>query len=162
MHIVDRKFMNDLTRQAKSSERKRAHFNFHESLESPIHRLCIGVEPGTFVRPHRHFAADNWELFTVLRGKIVILIFSPEGVVLQRVELVAGGDTASIEIPSSSWHAFCCLESDSVVLEVKAGPYQRPVEGDWMQGTPSEGEDGACELEKWYRTAVPGDKIPNI
>jgi cupin fold WbuC family metalloprotein len=160
MHIVDRKFMDSLTEKAKKSERKRAHFNFHESLESAIHRLCMGVEPGTYVRPHRHFSVDRWELFTILRGKIVVLIFDENGYVVKRVELTAGGDTCSIEIPSDSWHAFACLENDSVVMEVKAGPYARPSEGDWMSNVPAEGEPGAAEIEKWYTTAQVGERIP--
>lgn len=160
MHIVDRKFMDRLTEQAKAGERKRAHFNFHESLDEGIHRLCIGVEPGTYIRPHRHCAGKKWELFTILRGKIVVLIFAADGDVLKRVEMTAGGDTCSIEIPATSWHAFASLQSDSVVMEVKSGPYMRPAAEDWMPETPDEGAPGANGLEKWYRTAQVGDKLP--
>ena len=159
MQLVDRKFMNKLTEQAKTSERGRAHFNFHESLDEGIHRLCMGVEPGTFVRPHRHFLADKWELFTILRGKIVVLIFDKGGCVLKRVEMTAGGDTCSVEIPANSWHAFASMQSASIVMEVKSGPYMRPVDGDWLHGTPAEGEGGADELEKWYQSAQVGDKL---
>lgn len=162
MHIVDRTFMDKLTEDAKAAPRKRAHFNFHKSLDESIHRLCIGVEPGTYVRPHRHFAANNWELFTVLRGKIVVLIFDEDGVVNKRVEMTAGGDTCSIEIPADTRHVFASLESGSVVLEVKSGPYMRPSEDDWMPGTPNEGEEGYIELEQWYHTAQAGDRIPGF
>lgn len=162
MHIVDHVFMDELTAEAKASPRKRAHFNFHESLEDSVHRLCIGVEPGTYVRPHRHFAAGNWELFTILRGKIVVLIFDDDGFVNKRVEMTAGGETCSIEIPADVRHAFASLESGSVVMEVKCGPYMRPAEGDWMPGTPQEGEAGAAELERWYYTAQSGDRLPGV
>ncbi len=159
MQIVDREFMDKLTGQAKTSERKRAHFNFHESLDEGIHRLCMGAEPGTFIRPHRHFSAGKWELFTILRGKIVVLIFAEDGRVLKRVEMTAGGDTCSVEIPASSWHAFASMQSASIVMEVKSGPYMRPAAGDWLPGTPAEGEAGADELEKWYQNAQVGDKL---
>ncbi|MDD5728312.1 MAG: WbuC family cupin fold metalloprotein [Victivallales bacterium] len=160
MHIVDSIFMDELTAEAKASPRKRAHFNFHESLEDSVHRLCIGVEPGTYVRPHRHFAARNWELFTILRGRIAMLIFDEDGFVTMRVELLAGGEVCSLEIPADTRHAFVSLTSGSVVLEVKRGPYMRPADDDWMRGTPKEGEAGAFELELWYRTAQAGDKLP--
>jgi cupin fold WbuC family metalloprotein len=160
MHIIDREFMDRLSAQAKASERKRAHFNLHESLDEDIHRLCMGAEPGTFIRPHRHLAGDKWELFTILRGKIVVLIFDDEGKVLNRVEMTAGGDTCVIEIPATSWHAFASMQSGSIVMEVKRGPYARPVEEDWMQRAPAEGEAGAGELQEWYQSAQVGDKLP--
>jgi cupin fold WbuC family metalloprotein len=119
----------------------------------------MGTEPGTYIRPHRHLAGDKWELFTILRGKVAVLVFDDDCVVSKRVELTAGGDTCVIEIPSSSFHAFASLQSGSIVMEVKKGPYMRPGEGDWMPGTPAEGEAGAVELEKWYRSARSGDKL---
>ncbi len=160
MRIVNREFMDKLTEQAKASERKRAHFNLHESLDEGIHRLCMGAEPGTFIRPHRHLSGDKWELFTILRGEIVILIFDQDGYVLKRIEMTAGGDICVIEIPATSWHAFASMQSGSVVMEVKKGPYMRPVEEDWMQTAPTEGETGAVELEKWYQNAQVKDKLP--
>ena len=159
MQIVNCEFMDKLSEQAQASERKRAHFNLHQSLDEDIHRLCMGAEPGTFIRPHRHLNCDKWELFTILRGKIVVLIFADDGTVLNRVEMTAGGDNCVIEIPADSWHAFASMQSTSIVMEVKHGPYQRPVEEDWLPGTPSEGEDGASELQQWYQTAQVGDKI---
>ncbi|MBU8901331.1 MAG: WbuC family cupin fold metalloprotein [Victivallales bacterium] len=151
--------MDKLSEQTKSSKRKRAHFNLHKSMDEAIHRLCMAAEPGTYVRPHRHLSGDKWELFTILRGQIVVLIFDEKGYVVKRVELTAGGDIGSIEIPASSWHTFACLESDSIILEVKSGPYMRPVEGDWLAGTPEEGKKGAKELEQFYQKAQVGDKL---
>jgi len=152
--------MDRLSGQARACERKRAHFNFHESLDEGIHRLCIGGEPGTYIRPHRHLAGNKWELFTILRGKIVVLIFDDERTVSKRLELTAGGDACVVEIPASSWHAFASLQSGSIMMEVKKGPYMRPAEEDLMPGTPNEGEPGCAELELWYRTAQPGDRLP--
>ena len=159
MQIVNQEFMDKLSRQAQASKRRRAHFNLHKSLDEDIHRLCMGAEPGTYIRPHRHFDCDKWELFTILRGKIVVLIFADDGTVIKRVEMTAGGDNCVIEIPASLWHAFASLQSGSIVMEVKHGPYEPPIEGDWLPGTPAEDEAGASELQQWYQTAQAGDKI---
>jgi len=159
MQIVNHEFMDELSEKAKASERRRAHFNLHKSLDEDIHRLCMAAEPGTYIRPHRHFACSKWELFIILRGKIVVLIFSDDGTVLRRVEMTAGGDNCAIEIPADSWHAFTSLQSGSIVMEVKHGPYEPPVADDWLPRTPAEGEDGAKEFQQWYRTAQAGDKL---
>ncbi|HIC0138358.1 TPA: WbuC family cupin fold metalloprotein, partial [Enterobacter hormaechei] len=48
---------NDLRKQsaqAANSPRLRAHHNFHPELSDPVQRLAIAMEPGTYVRPHRH------------------------------------------------------------------------------------------------------------
>ena len=159
MQIINQEFMDKLSEKAKASERGRAHFNLHKSLDEDIHRLCMGAEPGTYIRPHRHLACDKWELFIILRGKIVVLIFADDGTLLKRVEMAAGGDNCAIEIPADSWHAFSSLQSDSIVMEVKHGPYEPPVEEDWLPGTPAEGEAGAKEFQHWYQTARAGDKF---
>ena len=159
MQIVNTEFMDKLSEQAKASERKRAHFNLHKSLDEDIHRLCMGAEPGTFIRPHRHLDCEKWELFTILRGKIVVLIFADDATVLERIEMTAGGDNCVVEIPADSWHAFASLQSGSIVMEVKHGPYEPPVAEDWLSGTPSEGEAGASEFQQWYQTAQAGDKF---
>ncbi|MDD5697602.1 MAG: WbuC family cupin fold metalloprotein [Victivallaceae bacterium] len=161
MRIIDRDFMDGLSARARAGERKRAHSNLHQSLEEDIHRLCMGAEPGTFVRPHRHFAAGKWELLIILRGKIAVLLFDKDGRVLERIELTAGGDVCAVEIPAATWHAFTALESGSAVMEIKRGPYTPPAAGDWLAGTPAEGEAGASELENWYHHARSGDKLPS-
>ena len=160
MKIVDKKLISDLIEQAKNSPRKRAHYNFHANLEDKIHRLCIAVEPGSYVRPHRHLDPKKWELLAILKGKIDVLIFNDKGEVSERYHLDAKGDTRSMEIDAGAWHTFVSLQEGSVVMEVKEGPYSYPPEKDSCQWAPREGEKGAAELENWYRTAELGDKAP--
>jgi len=51
---IDNKLLDDLTAKAVTSPRKRAHHNLHDALEDPVQRLCVSIEPGTYIRPHRH------------------------------------------------------------------------------------------------------------
>lgn len=163
MKIIDHKLLDSLTAQAKQSPRKRAHHNLHADLNEATHRLCIAVEEGSYVRPHRHLMnAPKWELLTILRGKISVLTFGENGEVLDRFNLDFDGDLKAIELPSETLHTFVSMQSGTVVLEVKPGPYIYPDEKDFSSWAPKESEDGAQKLELWYRTAKIGDNIKDF
>ncbi|OZT15122.1 WbuC family cupin fold metalloprotein, partial [Serratia marcescens] len=74
-----------MSEQAASVARLRAHRTLHEELSDPVQRLAIAMEPGTYIRPHRH--PQTWELLTPLRGRFVVLQFNDDGVVTQRTLL---------------------------------------------------------------------------
>ena len=42
------------------------------------------MQPGTYVRPHRHSTPPRWELFVVLRGALALLVFDDSGRVEER------------------------------------------------------------------------------
>ena len=66
MKQIDAALLNSLSAKAKESPRKRAHFNLHPELNDPVQRLCIAMEPNTYVRPHRHSDPESWELLMIL------------------------------------------------------------------------------------------------
>lgn len=156
MKVVDIELMDRLSTEAKTAPRKRTHFNLHESLEENIHRLCIAAEPGTYMRAHRH--SDKWELMVILRGAMTLLTFDEGGTVLERVELNAEKGNRCYELPVGTWHVFNIPQTDTVMMEVKSGPYIPIPEEDSAKWAPAEGEERAEEFEKWYQTAQPGDK----
>ena len=91
-----------------------------------MQRLAIAMEPGTYIRPHRH--PQTWELLTKLRGRFVVLQFNDDGVVTQRTLL--GEETKVLEMPAFTWHAVLSVDAGGVVFEVKQGPYQALTEED--------------------------------
>ncbi len=58
-------------RRRQRSPRLRAHRNFHPELTDPVQRLAIAMEPGTYIRPHRH--PHTFELLLALSGRFVVL-----------------------------------------------------------------------------------------
>jgi len=44
----------NMSKQAASVSRLRSHRSLHEELSDPVQRLAIAMEPGTYIRPHRH------------------------------------------------------------------------------------------------------------
>jgi cupin fold WbuC family metalloprotein len=162
MKQIDDALLDSLTRKAKDSPRKRAHHNLHPDLGDPIQRLCVAIEPGTYIRPHRHASPDTFEVFMLLRGSAVFLSFDDDGMVNERSVLKAGGPVMAVEIPSKTWHAMASLEGGTVFFEIKQGPYVQPSQHNVASWSPAEGEQFAPKFEAWYRTAKAGDAPPRL
>ena len=47
-----------------------------------------------------------------------------ERICTERVELSPGGPVVALNIPAGQWHTVRALESGSVILEMKEGPYK--------------------------------------
>jgi len=160
MKHITTSVLDDLTAKAAASPRRRAHHNLHAVLEDPVQRLCVAIEPGTYIRPHRHADPLTWEVFLMLRGSAVFLSFDDSGRVTERVVLAAGGPVHAIEIPAGTWHSIVSLEQGSVFFEVKQGPYKAPSAGNAAAWAPAEGAPDCVLFEAWYRKARVGDKPP--
>ncbi|KFK93645.1 MULTISPECIES: WbuC family cupin fold metalloprotein [unclassified Serratia (in: enterobacteria)] len=147
--------LTTMSEQAATVVRLRAHRTLHEELSDPVQRLAIAMEPGTYIRPHRH--PQTWELLTPLRGRFVVLQFNDDGVVTQRTLL--GEETKVLEMPASTWHAVLSVDPGGVVFEVKQGPYRALAEEDCMAWAPPEGGEGTAAVMRWYATAKVGDRF---
>jgi hypothetical protein len=90
------------------------------------------------------------------------LVFDEAGKVQERVALKAGGPVQAIEIPVDTWHSIASLESGTIFLEVKQGPYSAPKGGNCAAWAPTEDEKETGLFEAWYRSARPGDEPPEI
>ncbi len=148
---------DDLKQQssaAASAPRLRAHRNFHPELSDPVQRLAIAMEPGTYIRPHRH--PHTFELLLPLSGRFVILNFDEQGVVTRRV--VLGEECVALEMDAGTWHSVLSLDHGGLIFEVKHGGYQPVTEQDSAAWAPAEGEAGTQELMVWYSQAQVGDK----
>ena len=156
MKIIDQQTLRALSAKAIASPRLRANHNLHPTTDDPINRFCNAIEPGSYVRPHRHAGTGRWELFLCLTGAVVALIFDETGVVTQRLEVRPGGPVLGIEIPEDTWHTVTALEPGSSVLEMKTGPYRPLGPQDFAAWSPAEGDARAVALESWFHTAQPG------
>ena len=48
MKLISEELLDSVSHEARESSRLRMNYNFHESLDSPIHRLLNALEPGTY------------------------------------------------------------------------------------------------------------------
>ena len=147
--------LDGLSAQAQVSPRMRMNANMHDDLSDGIQRLAIAMEPGTVIRPHRH--GHTWELLTALRGRFVVLLFSDEGVITQRV--VLGEDCAVQETPAGVLHGVLSLDTGGVIFEVKRGPYQVIAASDFAPGYEKDDSQQGVDLNRWYAQAQVGDRL---
>ena len=73
--VFDAEMFDALASDAGASERRRANCNVHQSLEDPIQRLFITLEPSSYVKPHRHSEKGKFEFFLLVSGKVLFFLF---------------------------------------------------------------------------------------
>lgn len=158
MKLIDLSLIEALVREAQQAPRGRKNWNLHPELADPVQRFLNAMEPGSYVRPHRHREpVPRWELFVVLTGRALVLRFDAEGRVLERVELAAQGDVRAVEIAAGDWHVVVAIEPATVLFEFKPGPYALGSDKDFAAWAPAEGAPGCAELLARYRSAEVGD-----
>lgn len=121
MKIIDEKLINEVKAKAKVSPRLRMNYNFHQSLDDKCHRFLNALEMGTVIPVHHHVTKD--ETFILLMGKVRVNIYNDDGDVVESVVLSLEEGRYGVDIPKNTWHGLECLESGSVIFEVKEGPF---------------------------------------
>jgi cupin fold WbuC family metalloprotein len=147
MKIFSADYLNELTAEAQGNVRKRQHRNIHESYEDPCQRLFNAIEPGSYIRPHRHAIDPKDELLIAVRGLMALVTFDEQGKVTEVVRFGAddhGKDLAiGADIPASTWHTVIALAPGCVLLELKAGPFDPHQPKDLAPWAPEEGSRAA-------------------
>lgn len=142
--------LSSLTEAARSSGRLRRNRNLHE-MEDPVHRLFNAVEPGSYIRPHRHLYPPKSETILVVVGSLGLLVFDEAGRLAATERLAAPGEVFGADVPAGTWHTFVALERGTVFFETKAGPYLAPAGPDAASWAPAEGDPASAVLEKVWR-----------
>jgi cupin fold WbuC family metalloprotein len=149
--------LDELSRRAASSARRRLNHNLHPTLDDPIQRFFNCVEPGSYVRPHRHSDPARWELFVALRGRAVVLEFDSAGRVIGRCEISPEGPAVAVEIDGGIWHTVAALSPATALFELKPGPYSPAADKDFAAWAPAERDPGQPRWAAWIAAAAPGD-----
>ena len=120
---IDDRLIEGLTVSAEHSKRKRINHNFHKKLSDPLQRLLNVMEPGTYVRPHKHENPDKREAFVILQGRAVVVEFDNAGDITDYFFLDPSKGKFGVEISERTWHTIISLERHTVIYEIKDGPY---------------------------------------
>ncbi len=143
MKIVDRRLLDQLSSQARENPRLRKNWNIHPRDDFCCHRLLNAIEPGSYIRPHRHLDPTKDETFMIVRGRLGVILFDEAGLVAKKILLAADGDTLAVDIPHGIFHGAVSLAPGTIFFEAKAGPYLPLADGEKAVWAP---EDGAEEV----------------
>lgn len=142
MKIFSAKQLNELMRKAEGGPRLRLHQNIHADYDEPCQRLFNAIEPGSYIRPHRHMSVPRDEMLVAIRGLMALVTFDDVGLV-QRVvrfgtEKYGSHLAVGVEVLPKTWHTVIALVSGAVLLEVKAGPFDPTQPKDIAEWAPME------------------------
>jgi len=125
---------------ARRSLRRRDIHVFHRGDEDPLQRMLNAIQPGSYIRPHRHLDPPKSESVVLLQGMLGYVSFAADGtpddesfLLLERERGVHGCD-----IRPGVWHTIFALVPDTVIFEVKPGPYSPANDKDFAPWAPKE------------------------
>lgn len=121
MILIDNELLDSISLKAKDNVRLRMNFNLHQSLEEPVQRMLNALEPGTVLPVHRHQNTD--ETYLMLRGSLNLKLYDANRTLLDTIELNPAKGKYGVSVPAGQWHTLEILEENTVLFELKEGPY---------------------------------------
>lgn len=119
---ITQTLMDELTAQAINSPRLRKNRDLRNSPEDLSQRMLNALEPKTLVPIHRH--SKSSETVICLRGHLREIFYNDSGKVTEVIDLAPNSDCVALNIPLGQWHTVEVLESRTVIMEIKDGPYE--------------------------------------
>ena len=154
MKLIEKALLDQTCAQAKQAPRLRMNYNFNAQLDDPINRLLNAMEPGTYIRPHRHLNPDKLEIFLLLRGQALLFLFDEEGKITDRVLLDPLQGSYGAEIEAGRWHSLLVLQPDTVLYEMKQGPFAPVTAENQAPWSPDPSDqEGVKRFLAWLETA---------
>ena len=121
--VINQAILDNLTEQAKASPRLRMNLDLRNSDADQSQRMLNAIEPGSPLPIHRHMKSS--ETVVCLRGRLVEEFYDDlERICTECIELRPDGPVVALNIPIGQWHTVRALESGTVIMEVKDGPYE--------------------------------------
>ena len=120
--VIDKTILDELTAKAKESSRLRQSLDLRNGPEDLSQRMLNALEPGTPLPIHRHMKSS--ETVVCLRGHLREIFYNDSGNVTKVIDLTPNSDCVALNIPIGQWHTVEVLESGTVIMEVKDGPYE--------------------------------------
>ena len=127
---ITQALLDNLTEQAKGSPRLRMNMDLRNSPEDQSQRMLNALEPGTPLPVHRHQKSS--ETVVCLRGLLREVFYNDNKEITEVIDLAPSSDCVALNIPPGQWHSVEVLESGTVILETKDGPYEPLSEEDVM------------------------------
>ncbi len=133
---------------SRNSPRKRMILPIHRVQEAEVQRLINFLQPGTYIRPHRHPLDHATESIVVMKGSIRFFTLDESGSVLTDNLLKSEPIPSVVDIEPNIWHTFIVLEENTILFECKKGPYNAETDKEFANWSLDESETNAFEQLK--------------
>ena len=121
---------------SRESPRRRMIMPVQRTSEAHVQRLLNFLQPGTYIRPHRHPRPHATESLCLLEGELEFLVFSESGEILDRLALTP--QNPLIDVEPGLWHGMIIKRPDTVIFEIKIGPYDPTTDKNFAPWAPEE------------------------
>jgi len=140
---LSRSVLEGALETSRVSPRGRVIQPFHKDGSATLQRMLNAVQPKSYIPPHRHLDPPKAESWIVLRGSLAFFTFDEHGNIEECRKISANGDVFGVDLEPGVYHTFFALEPDTVVFEVKSGPYAADTDKSFPIWAPREGSDEA-------------------
>lgn len=149
VRVFSPEYMASLVDEANKTPRKRQHRNVHESYNEPCQRLFNAIEVDSYIRPHRHRIDPKAETLIALKGRFSLVIFTEDGEIQDVVDFGTCSEDIGVgaEIQPGVWHTVIASKPGSVLMELKAGPFDPDAAKELAPWAPGE---GAAESGEYF------------
>lgn len=151
MLLFDEHLLDQLSAAARANPRLRQNHNLHTSPADAVQRFFNAIEPGSYVMPHRHLAADKEETLLMLRGRLGLILFDESGAITSTHLLAPASACMGFHLSPGLWHSVVALATGTVFFETKAGPYQPLDAAECAAWAPPEGTPAAADYHATLR-----------
>jgi cupin fold WbuC family metalloprotein len=134
---------------SKESPRLRMILPIHRKQEAEVQRLINFLQPGTYIRPHKHPLPHATESIVLLSGSIRFFTFNDHGSILTDHLLKHSEAPQIIDIEPGTWHSFLVVEPDTILFECKKGPYNAKTDKEFAGWAPEEGSES---VHRWMKS----------
>lgn len=131
---------------SRQSKRKRMILPIHRKQEAEVQRLINFLQPGSYIRPHKHPMPHASESIVLIQGSIRFFTFDADGKVISDHILSSKPIPDVIDIEPGTWHSFLVLEPDTMIFECKKGPYDAETDKEFASWSPEEGDNKATQF----------------
>jgi cupin fold WbuC family metalloprotein len=145
--------VGNLLALSRETPRKRMLQRLHKSLDASTHRMFNALQPGTYVTPHRHLHPAKCETILVISGSLLFVRFTEDGGIDSHTLLQPGTEIFGVDVAPHVFHTYVALKPDTLIFEVKDGPYVRDSDKDIPSWAPIE---GSAEAEPYLLALLKG------
>lgn len=143
--------IEDGLKASRQSERLRIILPIHREQDANVQRMINFLQPGTYIRPHKHPLDHASESLVLIQGSIRFYTFDEDGNMLTENHIHSKPIPGVIDIEPNVWHSFTVLEENTILFECKKGPYDTETDKVFAEWSPEEGSD---DVNEWMEKII--------